>query len=324
MASPEPLIRPIEPRDDTQVAAVIRAVMPEFGADGPGFAIHDPEVDHMSAAYAGGRKAYFVVEIDGHVVGGAGIAPLEGGDAVTCELRKMYFLPAARGTGAASRLMRQCLDAARREGFTRCYLETLTGMDAAQAVYLRHGFTRINAPMGGTGHFACDRFFLRSLNDGDLIVAPKPPSLAFAIDDPGRTDVLPLIEQLHGYLSDLDRHPVSPAVTVESLQRPHVTFMTARVDGIPLACGAGLDLGEYVELKYMYVLPACRGMGLGKQMLEALEAQVRKAGGTLVRLETGTAQLESIELYERSGYRRCPPFGDHHAHPGSIFMEKPL
>ncbi|MGN6478864.1 GNAT family N-acetyltransferase [Luteibacter sp.] len=117
---------------------------------------------------------------------------------------------------------------------------------------------------------------------------------------------------------------MSPAVTVESLQRPHVTFMTARVDGSPLACGAALDVGDYVELKYMYVLPACRGMGLGKQMLEALEAQVRSAGGRLVRLETGTAQLESIELYERSGYRRCPPFGDHHAHPGSIFMEKPL
>lgn len=324
MASQDPLLRPIEPRDDAQVATVIRAVMPEFGADGPGFAIHDPEVDHMSAAYAGARKAYFVVEIGGAVVGGAGIAPLEGGDAETCELRKMYFLPEARGTGAASRLMRLCLDAARREGFTRCYLETLTGMDAAQAVYLRHGFTRIDAPMGGTGHFSCDRFYLRSLNDGDLITAPTPPSLAFAIDDPGRADVLPLIEQLHVYLSDLGHQPASPAVTVESLQRPHVTFMTARVDGIPLACGAGLDLGDYVELKYMYVLPACRGMGLGKQMLEALETQVHANGGKLVRLETGTAQLESIELYERSGYRRCPPFGDHRAVPGSIFMEKPL
>ena len=46
------LIRPIRPADDASVAAIIRAVMPEFGADGPGFAIHDPEVDHMSDAYA--------------------------------------------------------------------------------------------------------------------------------------------------------------------------------------------------------------------------------------------------------------------------------
>ena len=318
------LIRPIEPRDDADIAAVIRTVMPEFGADGPGFAIHDSEVDTMSAAYSQPRSAYFVVEMNGRAVAGAGIAPLEGGDGETCELRKMYFLPEARGTGAASQVMRRCLDAARRAGFSRCYLETLTGMDAAQTLYLRHGFTRIDAPMGGTGHFSCDRFFLRNLNDGDLLVAPTPPSLVFAIDDPGRDDVLQLIEQLHGYLSDLDRHPLPASFGIAELRQPHITFMTARVDGIPLACGASVDHGDYVELKYMYVLPACRGMGLGKQMLEALEQQVRSVGGKMVRLETGTAQTESIELYERAGYRRSRPFGDYRAQPSSIFMEKAL
>ncbi|HZX71850.1 MAG TPA: GNAT family N-acetyltransferase, partial [Rhodanobacter sp.] len=35
------LIRPITPADNPVMAAIIRAVMPEFGADGPGFAIHD-------------------------------------------------------------------------------------------------------------------------------------------------------------------------------------------------------------------------------------------------------------------------------------------
>jgi len=54
------LIRPIEPRDDAAVARVIRTVMPEFGADGPGFAIHDAEVDAMHAAYSQPRSAYFV------------------------------------------------------------------------------------------------------------------------------------------------------------------------------------------------------------------------------------------------------------------------
>src|SRR5574340_207378 len=44
-------IRPIEARDDAAVASIIRTVMPEFGADGPGFAIHDTEVGTMHAAY---------------------------------------------------------------------------------------------------------------------------------------------------------------------------------------------------------------------------------------------------------------------------------
>lgn len=157
------LIRPIEPRDNAAMAAIIRRVMPEFGADGPGFAIHDAEVDTMYEAYAQPRSAYFVVERDGAVIGGGGVAPLEGGDPTVCELRKMYFLPEARGIGAGTAMMTRCLDAARAHGFARCYLETLTGMDAAQALYQRSGFTQIGAPMGGTGHFSCDRFFIREL-----------------------------------------------------------------------------------------------------------------------------------------------------------------
>ena len=157
------LIRPIAPGDNVSMAAIIRRVMPEFGADGPGFAIHDAEVDRMYAAYAQLRCSYFVVERDGTVLGGGGVAPLENATPDLCELRKMYFLPAARGIGAGTAMMQRCLDAARTHGFTRCYLETLTGMDAAQVLYKRSGFTALRAPMGGTGHFSCDRFFIREL-----------------------------------------------------------------------------------------------------------------------------------------------------------------
>lgn len=156
-------LRPIEARDDTAVAAIIRCVMPEFGADGAGFAIHDAEVGAMSAAYAQPRSAYFVVESDGCVQGGGGFAPLAGGDDATCELRKMYFLPALRGRGAGSALIARCLDAARQSGYARCYIETLTGMDSAQQLYLRNGFRRIDAALGATGHHGCNRFYLREL-----------------------------------------------------------------------------------------------------------------------------------------------------------------
>jgi putative acetyltransferase len=157
------LIRPIESSDNASMAAIIRAVMPEFGADGPGFAIHDAEVDTMYEAYAQPRCSYFVVERDGTVIGGGGVAPLEGGDADVCELRKMYFLPEARGIGAGRAMMQRCLDAARAHGFKRCYLETLTGMDAAQTLYKRSGFTALCSAMGGTGHHGCDRYFIREL-----------------------------------------------------------------------------------------------------------------------------------------------------------------
>ena len=156
-------IRPIHSDDDAAMAAIIRSVMPEFGAIGSGFAIADPEVDWMQRAYAQPRHAYFVLEQDGRVLGGAGIAPLTGGDASICELRKMYFLPAARGIGAGTAMMAQCLRAARDFGFRQCYLETLGGMDAAMRLYERSGFHRIDQPMGATGHGGCNAFYLLEL-----------------------------------------------------------------------------------------------------------------------------------------------------------------
>lgn len=157
------LVRPIGAGDDAAVAAVIRAVMPEFGADGEGFAIHDSEVDAMHAAYTQPGAAYFVVEHGGKVEGGGGIARLEGDVAGVCELRKMYFLPHLRGLGAGRALMARCLRAARELGYRQCYIETLEGMDAAQALYLKSGFKPIPARMGDTGHFGCNRFYLHDL-----------------------------------------------------------------------------------------------------------------------------------------------------------------
>ena len=145
------------------MAGVIRTVMPEFGASGPGFALSDPEVDQLTLAYSTARAAYFVLERAGRVVGGGGIAPLAGGDPDICELRKMYVLAEARGLGQGRRLLLHCLAAARQFGYRRCYLETLTGMDAAQHLYAETGFVKLCTPLGATGHFACDRYYALDL-----------------------------------------------------------------------------------------------------------------------------------------------------------------
>ena len=156
-------IRPITADDDAAVARVIRTVMPEFGAVGDGFAINDPEVDWMHRAYTQPRGGYFVVERAGEVLGGGGVAPLQGADADICELRKMYFLPELRGAGIGAALMQRCLDLARAFDFSRCYLETLHGMDAAKRLYERTGFQPIDAPLGNTGHGGCNTFYLLAL-----------------------------------------------------------------------------------------------------------------------------------------------------------------
>jgi putative acetyltransferase len=170
-------IRPMKSGDRDDVATLIRTVMPEFGAKGPGYAINDPEVDDMFAAYREPRCGYFVVTRDGKrdgkrgakgdkgdvVVGGGGYAPLVGADTATCELRKMYFYPEVRGLGIGQDVLALCLEGARRAKFERMYLETLTNMDQARALYERNGFVRLERPLGSTGHFGCNAFYVRDL-----------------------------------------------------------------------------------------------------------------------------------------------------------------
>ena len=159
-------LRAMRADDDVAVANIIRTVMPTFGAQGPGFAINDPEVDAMFAEYSKPRSTYVVVvdetSASGRVVGGGGVAPLAGGDAGTCELKKMYFLDEARGRGVGEQLLKRLLDEARAHGFRKMYLETLSGMDAAIKLYRKLGFVE-GARHGSTGHFGCDKFFEREL-----------------------------------------------------------------------------------------------------------------------------------------------------------------
>jgi putative acetyltransferase len=159
------IVRPIRAADDPAIAAIIRAVMMEHGASGPGFAIHDAEVDHMSSSYATERARYYVVEHGGRVFGGAGFAQLAGtsGAQGTCELRKMYFVPEARGLGLGKALLSLLLDEMRSAGYRRCYLETTDRMQAAQRLYRAAGFAPQCGAEGATGHHGCDTFYARDL-----------------------------------------------------------------------------------------------------------------------------------------------------------------
>lgn len=159
------VIRKVTSADDVAVARIIRTVMTEFSCNRAGFAIQDAEVDTMSSAYPGGAAQYFVVARHGVVLGAGGFGPLQGFTAAprTCELRKMYFVPELRGSGAGARLLALLLERMRAQGYARCYLETTSQMTAARALYERAGFRAIDGPLGATGHHGCDRFYARDL-----------------------------------------------------------------------------------------------------------------------------------------------------------------
>ncbi|MDC9614656.1 GNAT family N-acetyltransferase [Xenorhabdus khoisanae] len=158
------VIRPITQQDNTGIAAVIREVSAEHGLTADkGFAVADPILDTLYEVYNQPRSAYWVVEMDGEVVGGGGVAPLAGGDSDTCELQKMYLSSVLRGKGVARQIVKQSLEFGTEQGFKRCYLETTETLKAAIALYEKLGFSYLDEPLGNTGHSDCEVRMLKAL-----------------------------------------------------------------------------------------------------------------------------------------------------------------
>ncbi|UNP87932.1 bifunctional helix-turn-helix transcriptional regulator/GNAT family N-acetyltransferase [Aeromonas encheleia] len=160
-------IRPITAADNPHIAAVVRAVSAEYGLTADkGYGVADPNLDFLHETYQGERSRYWVIEgPDGTILGGGGIAPLAG-ETETCELQKMYFLPALRGLGLGRRLVLQAQAEARALGYRRCYLETTAVLREATALYESLGFEHLPGPLGCTGHDACEICMVMTLEQG--------------------------------------------------------------------------------------------------------------------------------------------------------------
>lgn len=158
-----PIIRPLEKKDNPHIASVIRSVLIDLGVAKVGTAYADAALDCMFETYQKDRANYFVVEENGSIIGGAGIAQLDNYEGNVCELQKMYFLPEARGKGIGAAMMSRCLEFAKAHKFEHCYIETMPYMEAAQKLYERSGFKYIDGPMGDTGHYSCPVHMLKEL-----------------------------------------------------------------------------------------------------------------------------------------------------------------
>jgi len=110
----------------------------------------------------------------------------------------------------------------------------------------------------------------------------------------------------------------------ESLAGPDARFFVAREGGRAVGCGALLFYGGYGEIKRMFVDEGMRGRGVGRALLDRIEACARQEGTAVLRLETGVHNSAAVALYAAQGYRRRGPFGNYVPDPLSIFMEKRL
>ncbi|WP_062060523.1 GNAT family N-acetyltransferase [Aquimarina longa] len=157
-------IRSIEFEDNESIASLIRKVLVEMGVPKVGTAYEDASLDMMYQTYDYPKMDYYVIVENGVIIGGAGIAPLAGKIPTgICELQKMYFLPQARGRGIGYEMIQRCLSFAKKQGYIKCYLETMPYMEAARSLYKKVGFVPLDGPIGDTGHYNCQAWMIKEL-----------------------------------------------------------------------------------------------------------------------------------------------------------------
>ncbi|HUW28750.1 MAG TPA: GNAT family N-acetyltransferase [Sulfuriferula sp.] len=81
-------------------------------------------------------------------------------DASTCEMKRLYVRAKYQGQGAGRYLAEAAIKCAKRLGYTRMVLDTLSSMTAAQALYRSLGFKKISGyypnPLSGAQFMALD------------------------------------------------------------------------------------------------------------------------------------------------------------------------
>lgn len=146
-------------------------------------------------------------------------------------------------------------------------------------------------------------------------------------EDAQQPDVTVLFATSDAYHAALYPAESNHLVGVDEFICGGAIFLVARSmpEGTAVGCGGVVARpGGYGEIKRMWIKPGLRGLGLGRRMLEALEAAARARGLWVLRLETGIRQPEAVGLYWAAGYMDCGPFGDYAADPLSLFLEKKL
>ena len=154
-------LRTIRPSDDDALAHIIHQTLAEFGANHKGTVYDDPGTNHLSEIFTTQVSFYFVAELNGKIVGGAGLFPTEGLPPTTCELVKMYLLPEARGLGIGRALIEKNLALAKDSGYQQIYLESMPELKKALSIYEKLGWTYLKGPLGNSGHTGCALWMLR-------------------------------------------------------------------------------------------------------------------------------------------------------------------
>jgi len=120
------------------------------------------------------------------------------------------------------------------------------------------------------------------------------------------------------YVAELNRRSTrgfDPTVGATALPHevrpPAGQFFVAYLHGEAIGCGAVKHHADApAEIKRMWLAPQARGLGLGRRLLETLEACTLAGGARVAHIETSAVLTEALALYRSAGWVEVEPFND--------------
>lgn len=154
--------------DGPIIRSIVASVLAEYGLPSDPEGIDADLADVVSGYRDRGGSFRVLSDADGAIVGCGGLYPVTEKEA---EIRKMYFLPPARGLGLGRRLLDDLIALATERGFERVVIETASVLKEAVSLYRRRGFVPFTHahPAG-----RCDQAYVLELRD-NLPDSVEPP-----------------------------------------------------------------------------------------------------------------------------------------------------
>lgn len=314
-------IRPLTPADAAAFKALRLQGLQEIpSAFGSSYEEEcDTPVEELARRFApqAGRARFGAFDGE-HLVGIAGIGQEEKRKlAHRVNLWGMYVAPAYRGRGVAQQLIQAAIDAATAlSGARQLHLSVNTQNKNALRLYLRTGFQIYGQDHGALlidGVLHDEYLMQRPLTTAPVTSEPESATesvtAAAASGLPPEYRLLPAIPAAGTYLHLRQASGLSPKTMAAALRGlPHSQF-AVQVLYQGEAVGMGRVIGDggcFYQVTDICLLPAHRGMGIAKHIMQAIMHYLHTSlpDGAYVSL---IADGEANKLYSQFGFQMTAP-----------------
>jgi DNA-binding MarR family transcriptional regulator/GNAT superfamily N-acetyltransferase len=150
---------------------------------------------------------------------------------------------------------------------------------------------------------------------GDVERLMNSASVQITAVDPEHSDAQYCLAEYVAELNRRSERGFDPSLGATALPHevrpPAGEFLVAYLHGEAVGCGAVKHHADApAEIKRMWIAPSVRGLGLGRRLLERLEACALAGGARVAHIETSAVLIEALSLYRSTGWVEVPAFND--------------